>query len=69
MSTFILIFIYVLVSSCSFEKMISGLYLGEIVRLVLIKLTEKNLLFKGQTSTELEKKNSFKTEFISDIEQ
>ncbi|XP_026213315.1 hexokinase-2-like [Anabas testudineus] len=52
-----------------FEKMISGLYLGEIVRLVLIKLTEKNLLFKGQTSTELEKKNSFKTEFISAIEQ
>uniref|UniRef100_A0A3P9PAB8 Phosphotransferase n=1 Tax=Poecilia reticulata TaxID=8081 RepID=A0A3P9PAB8_POERE len=32
----------------TFEKMISGMYLGEIVRRVLMKLTEKKLLFKGK---------------------
>uniref|UniRef100_A0A3B5AF91 Phosphotransferase n=1 Tax=Stegastes partitus TaxID=144197 RepID=A0A3B5AF91_9TELE len=49
-------------------KMISGMYLGEIVRLVLVKLTEDNLLFKGQTSEALMTPGQFKTKFISEIE-
>lgn len=52
----------------TFEKMISGMYLGEIVRLLLVKMTEDKLLFEGQTSEELLTPESFKTEFMSEIE-
>uniref|UniRef100_A0A3B5PYZ9 Phosphotransferase n=1 Tax=Xiphophorus maculatus TaxID=8083 RepID=A0A3B5PYZ9_XIPMA len=52
----------------TFEKMISGMYLGEIVRLVLMKLTEKKLLFKGEVSEALRTKETFETKFISMIE-
>ncbi|KAM9347941.1 hexokinase-2-like [Symphorus nematophorus] len=52
-----------------FEKMISGMYLGEIVRLVLVKMTADKLLFKGQTSKALLTPNSFETKFISEIEE
>ncbi|XP_028276726.1 hexokinase-2-like [Parambassis ranga] len=51
-----------------FEKMISGMYLGEIVRLVLVRLTEDKLLFKGQTSEALLTQGKFETRFISEIE-
>ncbi|KAM7397666.1 hypothetical protein PAMA_005804 [Pampus argenteus] len=53
----------------TFEKMISGMYLGEIVRLLLVKLTEDKLLFKGQTSEALLTPGTFETKFISEIEE
>ncbi|KAF7649050.1 hypothetical protein LDENG_00148020 [Lucifuga dentata] len=53
----------------TFEKMISGMYLGEIVRLVLVKLTEDKLLFKGQTSEALRTPGRFLTRFVSEIEE
>ncbi|XP_024119943.1 hexokinase-2 [Oryzias melastigma] len=53
----------------TFEKMISGMYLGEIVRLVLLKLTEEKLLFKGCPSEALLTPGSFETKFISEIEE
>ncbi|XP_073335417.1 hexokinase-2-like [Pagrus major] len=53
----------------TFEKMISGMYLGEVVRLVLVKLTKEKLLFKGQTSEDLLTPNTFLTKFISEIEE
>ncbi|KAM9333298.1 hexokinase-4-like [Pholidichthys leucotaenia] len=52
-----------------FEKMISGMYLGEIVRLVLVKMTEDKVLFKGQASEVLRTAGTFETKFISEIEQ
>ncbi|MEQ2308969.1 hypothetical protein AMECASPLE_033743 [Ameca splendens] len=52
-----------------FEKMISGMYLGEVVRLVLIKLTEEKLLFKGEASAALLTPGKFETRFISEIEE
>uniref|UniRef100_A0A3Q3WZT9 Phosphotransferase n=1 Tax=Mola mola TaxID=94237 RepID=A0A3Q3WZT9_MOLML len=52
----------------TFEKMISGMYLGEIVRLLLVKLTEDKLLFDGQTSETLLTPGKFETKFISEIE-
>lgn len=55
--------------SCSFEKMISGMYLGEIVRLVLVKMTKDKLLFKGQISEALGTPGRFETKFISEIEE
>ncbi|XP_059208357.1 hexokinase-4-like [Centropristis striata] len=53
----------------TFEKMISGMYLGEIVRLLLVKLTEEKLLFNGQTSEALLTPGAFETRFISEIEE
>ncbi|CAF97272.1 unnamed protein product, partial [Tetraodon nigroviridis] len=52
-----------------FEKMISGMYLGEIVRLLLVKLTEDQLLFGGQASEALLTPETFETKFISQIEE
>ena len=51
-----------------FEKMISGMYLGEITRVVCLDLIEKKLLFNGQAG-KFSAKNSFPTEFVSDIER
>ncbi|TDH05248.1 hypothetical protein EPR50_G00141590 [Perca flavescens] len=52
-----------------FEKMISGMYLGEIVRLLLVRLAEDNLLFRGRTSEALRTPFTFETKFISEIEE
>ncbi|XP_013911842.1 PREDICTED: hexokinase-2-like [Thamnophis sirtalis] len=51
-----------------FEKMISGMYLGEIVRNILIDFTKKGLLFRGRISERLKTKGIFKTKFLSQIE-
>lgn len=42
---------------------------GEVVRLVLVKLTEDKLLFGGQTSEALLTPGRFETRFISEIEE
>lgn len=52
-----------------FEKMISGMYLGELARLVCMDLVAKKLLFKGQVSEKFKTKNTFLTKFVSDIER
>ncbi|EJW73018.1 hypothetical protein WUBG_16074 [Wuchereria bancrofti] len=51
-----------------FEKMISGMYLGEIVRLVLVKLAKEKMLFDGDYEA-ISKPNCFPTKFVSDIEE
>ncbi|XP_038603089.1 hexokinase-2 [Tachyglossus aculeatus] len=51
-----------------FEKMISGLYLGEIVRTVLLHFTERGLLFRGRISERLKTRGIFETKFLSQIE-
>lgn len=51
-----------------FEKMISGMYMGEIVRLALQKFTKQGLLFNGQGSDQLFTKGSFLTKYVSEIE-
>ena len=48
--------------------MISGMYLGELVRLVLVQLTKKGLIFNGLASDELLTRNVFDTSFISNVE-
>ena len=55
--------------SCRFEKMISGMYLGEIARIVCLDLIEKKLLFNGVTSQKFRTKGGFLTKFVSDIER
>ncbi|XP_008690556.1 hexokinase-3 isoform X1 [Ursus maritimus] len=52
----------------SFEKMISGMYLGEIVRHILLRLTSLGVLFRGQQTQRLQTRDIFKTKFLSEIE-
>ncbi|XP_020940073.1 hexokinase-3 isoform X5 [Sus scrofa] len=51
-----------------FEKMISGMYLGEIVRHILLHLTSRGVLFRGQQIQCLQTRDIFKTKFLSQIE-
>lgn len=50
------------------EKMISGMYLGEIARLAIVRFTKAGLLFNGQGSELLFKRGQFFTKFVSEIE-
>jgi len=51
-----------------FEKMISGMYLGEITRNILLNLIDRSLLFNGYSSKDLNNHYSFETEYMSTIE-
>lgn len=51
-----------------FEKMLSGMYLGELVRLVLVNLASSGLLFNGKVSDQLNTRGQFLTKFVSEIE-
>ncbi|XP_045467648.1 hexokinase type 2 isoform X1 [Harmonia axyridis] len=50
------------------EKMISGMYMGELARLALEKLTKEGLLFSGKGSDALFTRGSFYTKYVSEIE-
>ncbi|XP_063381358.1 hexokinase type 2 isoform X2 [Cydia fagiglandana] len=50
------------------EKMISGMYLGELVRLALVKFTRMGLLFGGRGSDLFFERGSFYTKYVSEIE-
>ncbi|XP_076631471.1 hexokinase A isoform X1 [Colletes latitarsis] len=51
-----------------FEKMISGLYMGELARLVLEKAVDAGLLFGGKCPIDLKKRGKFFTKYVSEIE-
>ncbi|KAM4746428.1 hexokinase-2 [Anableps anableps] len=51
-----------------FEKMISGMYMGELVRLILVKMARNQLLFQGKTTPELLTSGRFSTNYIYTIE-
>lgn len=58
-----------IVSSFTFEKYISGKYLGEIVRIILAKLAKDGLLFNGDNvSRMLQTPGSLTTDLVSQIE-
>ncbi|KAL5478227.1 HXK1_2 [Sanghuangporus weigelae] len=52
----------------AFEKLISGRYLGEILRLVICELIDEGVLFLGQNTYKLEKPYCFDTAFLSLME-
>ncbi|KAI9482983.1 MAG: hexokinase-domain-containing protein [Benjaminiella poitrasii] len=52
-----------------YEKMCAGLYLGEIVRLILVDFTDRRLLFDAQYSTELNTAYNFESAYMSAIER
>ncbi|KAM4676489.1 hexokinase-4 [Discoglossus pictus] len=51
-----------------FEKMIGGKYMGELVRLVLLKMVNENLIFGGEASDKLKTRGAFETQYVSHIE-
>src|SRR6202035_4108393 len=51
-----------------FEKLISGMYLGEIARNVMVHLIDRGLLFNGLSSPDLNNQWSFETAYMSTIE-
>ncbi|TFY82797.1 hypothetical protein EWM64_g1217 [Hericium alpestre] len=51
-----------------FEKLISGLYLGEIFRIVLCELKDDGLLFENQDPDKLQVPYAFETAFLSLME-
>ncbi|XP_028651798.1 hexokinase-1 [Erpetoichthys calabaricus] len=52
-----------------FEKMVSGMYMGELVRLILVKMAKEGLLFEGRITPELLTKGKFDTKHVSAIEK
>ncbi|KAF7669398.1 hypothetical protein LDENG_00192970 [Lucifuga dentata] len=51
-----------------FEKMISGLYLGELVRLIVLKMAKQGLLFEGHVSDVLRTKGKITTAHVAAME-
>ncbi|XP_074469182.1 hexokinase HKDC1-like [Sebastes fasciatus] len=51
-----------------FEKLTSGMYLGEVVRQVLLDLTRGGLLFRGRVTEALKTPGIFQTKYLSQIE-
>ena len=43
--------------------------MGELVRLVLLKLVDENLLFHGEASEQLRTRGAFETRFASQVER
>ncbi|KAI8388245.1 uncharacterized protein BYT42DRAFT_491468 [Radiomyces spectabilis] len=51
------------------EKMIAGMYLGEITRQIMLDMIDRRLLFGGRSSSELNRQWSFDTAYMSTIEK
>ena len=51
------------------QKLISGRYLGEILRLIICELIDEGVLFLGQNTYKLEIPYSFDTAFLSLMER
>ncbi|XP_068586362.1 hexokinase HKDC1-like isoform X1 [Cebidichthys violaceus] len=51
------------------EKMVSGMYLGELVRLVVLKMAKLGLLFEGHVSVALRTKGTITTEHVAAMEE
>lgn len=51
-----------------YEKMVAGLYIGEMLRLVMLTMHEKGILFKDQDVTRLRTENALEASFLSSAE-
>jgi len=49
--------------------MVSGMYMGELVRLILVKMAREGMLFEGKITAELLTKGRIETKHISAIEK
>jgi hexokinase len=50
-----------------FEKMMSGMYLGEIARNAILQFVDQRILFAGESATDLNKQWGFETSYMSSI--
>jgi len=53
----------------SYEKLISGMYMGEIARRVIVECVKLGYLFYGCLSDELNTPDRFYTKYVSEIEK
>lgn len=60
---------YKIIQFTRFEKMVSSLYMGELVRLIMVHLTRDGLLFKGKSTPQLYTCESFSTDYVYLIEE
>lgn len=51
-----------------FEKMISGMYMGEIARRIVVKLADDGLMFKEKLSEKFRTAYAFKSKYVSNVE-
>lgn len=65
------VLVYIIMTSFfRFEKYIAGKYLGEVVRVILARLTKERLLFVGETALHsLFTPGTLTTDLVSQIEQ
>ncbi len=49
--------------------MASGMYMGELVRLILVKMAKEGLIFEGRITPELLTKGKIETKHVSAIEK
>ncbi|KAL5112824.1 Hexokinase [Taenia crassiceps] len=52
-----------------YEKMVSGMYLGELVRIILMNLVKRRLLFRGEMPDQLLHQGGFLTKMITETER
>ena len=52
----------------TFEKMISGMYMGELVRQVLVDMVWEDLMFEDQNTDGLFEPGAFLTKYVSKVE-
>lgn len=50
-----------------FEKTISGMYMGELTRRILLKLIREKLMFGGKTWDEVQTKDRFRGHYVGEI--
>ena len=48
--------------------MISGMYMGEVVRQVLVDLVNEDLIFSGLDTDSIKQRGKFETRYVSEIE-
>lgn len=51
-----------------FEKMISGMYMGELVRRAVLHLAEEGVIFSGRLSEKMKTIYAFRTKYVSQVE-
>jgi hexokinase len=66
---FVFFFLLLLLLLDRFEKMISGMYMGEVARLVLAQMTREGLIFDGMGPELLFEPGQFFTKYVSEIER
>lgn len=54
---------------CRFEKMVAGMYLGEIVRHILVYLVKQKLLLRGEMPEKFMIKEAVATKYLTEVER